>query len=56
MICYKDMTFCKSSCTNIDCFRLLTEQVFLDANEFGLPVAQSDFSDTCEAYMPPKEN
>lgn len=61
MLCYKDMTFCRSDCTNKSCFRFLSDKIEEDAlawtktfqpdAEYGL-VALSDFSDTCGAYQP----
>lgn len=42
MICWKDMTFCSfwRECANAaDCRRALTDDVVLDAQRHGLPVA-----------------
>lgn len=54
MICYKDMTFCKSDCINTNCFRNWTEEKNKDAKKWwgsdGAPVAFSDFSKNCEGY------
>jgi len=56
MICFKDMTFCDSDCTNKDCARLWTEELQKQADEWwggagkGAPVAFSDFSGGCEEY------
>ena len=48
MICYKDMTFCSSSCGNTKCHRFLSEQVVLDAQKWWgsnkAPIAVSDFN------------
>ena len=59
MICYKDMTFCNSNCTNRACSRFVSEDVKEGARNWwgsdDYPIALSDFSDTCEAYeAPPK--
>lgn len=57
MICYKDMTFCRSDCVNFNCFRNYTDDIHLAAREWwkhdpdNIPVAFSDFSATCGAYM-----
>lgn len=50
-LCYKDQTFCKSDCTNMECFRYYDSGVEKDAQEFGLPVALSDFSKGCKHYV-----
>lgn len=56
MICYKDMTFCCSDCTNDSCFRYFGEEQSKGAKEWwshnsdNAPVAFSDFSDTCKGY------
>lgn len=54
MICYKDMTFCNSDCTNSSCKRKLTDEIFKEAKDWwgddGAPVAISDFSKSCEEY------
>lgn len=52
MICYKDRTFCKSDCTQRSCYRYYDEEVAKDAEDFGLPVALSDFSNDCQWYKP----
>jgi hypothetical protein len=49
-LCYKDQTFCNSDCTNSACFRFIHKDLFTEANDFGLPVAMSDFSPSCEYY------
>lgn len=53
-LCYKDKTFCQSDCVNFECHRYYDGGVAKDAAEFGLPVALSDFSKTCEHYTKPK--
>jgi hypothetical protein len=54
MICYKDMTFCKSDCINTNCFRNWTEEKSKDAKKWwgsdNAPVAFSDFSKDCKDY------
>jgi hypothetical protein len=54
MICYKDKTFCSSDCLNQECYRYADAGTEKDAEEFGLPMAWSDFSKTCPYYLPPK--
>lgn len=56
MICYKDMTFCSAECRNYNCPRNYTDDIHQAAREWwggdhdDMPVAFSDFSDTCEEY------
>lgn len=56
MICYKDMTFCKSDCLNTKCFRYFGSKQAKGAREWwshdpdNAPVAFSDFSSRCEGY------
>ena len=52
MISYKDMTFCVANCSVITCHRYITDKLRQDAEEFGLGIAQSDFSTSCSAYTP----
>lgn len=54
MLCYKDRTFCSANCANEKCSVLFTEKVEKDAAKFGLPVACSDFSDSCDDYIEKK--
>lgn len=61
MICYKDQTFCSSDCKNDTCFRHFTDEVheaarlwwfdFQPDTPDNAPIAFSDFSKTCVAYM-----
>ena len=51
MISYKDRCYCIAKCPLDSCSRKLTAQVMLDAAKFGLPVSQSDFSTSCEAFQ-----
>lgn len=55
MTCYKDQTFCASDCVNTECFRYYDSGVAADAREFGLPVALSDFTKSCNYYLKPKK-
>ncbi len=45
-----DMTFCASDCTNYSCKRMLSYSVVCAHEDMDKPIAQSDFSDTCEEY------
>lgn len=59
MICFRDMTFCGSDCTNSACRRHFGPDEKAAADRWwGLdgeaPVALSDFSETCPDYMPPE--
>lgn len=53
MLCYRDMTFCGNSdtCSKVrDCHRGITKEVQSAADSFGLPLAISDFKETCSEY------
>ena len=50
MICYLDMTFCRSDCINEKCHRNVTDSVREGAEEINLPLALCDFSDDCDLY------
>lgn len=54
MMSYKDMTFCKSDCTNLDCHRILTTYVKQDSAKWWendeAPIAVRNFSKTCKDY------
>ena len=57
MICFRDMTFCGSDCTNTYCRRHFSEQVVFAAREWwggdDAPIALSDFSQDCDEYCAP---
>lgn len=51
MITYRDRTFCNNTlCTNLNCDRRVTNKLFAEAEEFGLPLSISDFGTQCEGY------
>lgn len=56
MLCYKDLTFCKSDCTNSKCFRQYNEKVVEGARAWwshdsdNAPIATSDLSKVCDYY------
>lgn len=50
MLCYKDRTFCEAKCSNTECSRLLTHELEVEADNFGLPLAVSDFSNDCKEF------
>tara|TARA_R100000687_G_C6382291_1_gene133220 strand:- start:394 stop:573 length:180 start_codon:yes stop_codon:yes gene_type:complete len=56
MICFRDMTFCWSNCTNTACHRYFGEEEQKAAEDWWEPlegeppVAFSDFSSTCPDY------
>jgi len=56
MICYKDMSFCGSDCTNSSCFRHFGEAEKKGAEMWwggpNAPVAFMDFSGSCPDYKP----
>ena len=55
-LCYKDMTFCWSDCTNTTCLRHFGDaeregsRKWWDHDPDNAPVAMSDYSEVCEAY------
>lgn len=57
MICYKDMTFCRSDCLNRECHRHFGEKERAGAKEWWgsdeAPIAFSDFSTKCTEYQKP---
>jgi len=50
MICYRDMSFCQSDCTNTECPRFISEAAVEGSEKTGLPLSVSDFSETCPEY------
>ena len=56
MMCYKDMTFCWSDCTNTSCHRYFGATQEKEADMWwggpNAPVALSDFSGSCPDYKP----
>lgn len=65
MICFLDRTFCKSDCTNTECFRNFTPALQQrsiewwkgfgeDLQDQGPPVAWSDFTSMCDFYKAPE--
>jgi hypothetical protein len=50
-LCYKDRTYCESDCANTRCRRFIYKTLFKEAEDFGLPVAVSDFSPDCIDYV-----
>jgi hypothetical protein len=51
MLSYKDRTFCKSDCLNMECDRYFDGGVAKDASDLGLPVSLTDFSASCQNYI-----
>lgn len=64
MLCFRDMTFCKSDCINTECRRHFGEddraaaakwwEMFKSPDE-GPPIAFADFSKGCKDYRPPEK-
>jgi hypothetical protein len=60
MMCFRDMTFCGSNCTNEACRRHYGEDEAAAARDWwnGMegspPIAWADFSGDCADYQPPK--
>lgn len=58
MICYRDMTFCSSDCTNAECPQHWDDAKQAAADKWwgkpGAPVAFADFSHACDRYVPSK--
>lgn len=59
MMCFNDMTYCGSDCTNQQCSRHFGPDDEAEAKRWwggdNAPVAFSDFSNGCEHYKQPKE-
>ena len=57
MLCFKDMTFCSSDCTNEECGRHYGAEDRVAAEKWwggpGAPVAFTDFSKHCDEYVAP---
>ena len=56
MLCYRDMSFCRSDCTNQACFRFISEAVVEGSERTGLPLATCDFSESCKDHQPEKKD
>lgn len=63
MICFRDMTFCKSDCTNEQCRRHFGVDDKIAARKWWEmfdcpndepPIAWSDFSEGCKDYKRPE--
>ena len=60
MLCYKDKSFCSAKCAETHCHRQFTDKERENADKWWatwgsthpVPVAFSDFSPTCPAYIP----
>lgn len=57
-MCFRDMTFCKSDCTNATCVRHFGDKERAESVVWwggpGAPIAFGDFSKDCAAYIAPK--
>lgn len=57
MLCYKDMTFCRSDCKNSQCFRFFSEEVREGSRKWwshdpdNAPIAFANFSNNCDGYI-----
>lgn len=53
MMCFRDMTFCSSDCTNNACHRFFGPEHREEAEDWmeNPPVAFSDFSSGCPDYI-----
>jgi hypothetical protein len=52
MMCYRDRTYCQGPCAFTGCSRQITDDVTKAAERAGLPLAISDFRNTCRDYVP----
>lgn len=58
MISFKDQTFCSAPCKRDTCFRHWTDELQKAARNWwshapdDAPIAFSDFSETCQEYLP----
>lgn len=61
MICYRDITFCKSDCVNDKCHRFLSDAVRQGARGWwshdpdNAPIAMLNMSEGCGNYIAPEE-
>ena len=62
MLCFKDMTFCSATCANKNCSRNWRLRDKSDYEEWSMRfdngeglIAITDFSNTCNEYMPVEE-
>jgi hypothetical protein len=62
MMCFKDMTFCSATCANKNCSRNWRLRDKSDYEKWSMRfnnneglIAFSDFSNTCNEYMPVEE-
>ncbi len=55
MLCYRDMTFCASDCTNAECSRFVSPRIEAEVARLDMAMAMSDFSKSCDEYKPPIE-
>ena len=56
MLCFRDMTFCRSDCTNKECWRHFGPDDQAAARAWlgeDAPVDFADFSHDCPDYQPP---
>lgn len=58
MMCYRDRTYCDAPCAvgpaaagRALCSRFVTDEVRAAADRAGLPLALSDFRDTCPRFV-----
>ena len=56
MLCYRDRTFCNAECSNNECPIRVTDKLWKEADDFGLPLALADFSNTCKVFIPNKNS
>jgi len=59
MLCFRDMSFCDSDCTNTECHRHFGPSDRAAARAWwggpGAPVDVKDFSKDCDHYQQPEE-
>jgi hypothetical protein len=61
MMCFRDMSFCSSNCTNVGCHRHYGPDEKEAARRWWrdmpgeAPVAFMDFSPNCRDYIPPRD-
>lgn len=53
MMCYRDRTYCSAPCVTVECSRCVTPEIEAASERSGMPLALSDFRDTCGRYVPP---
>lgn len=52
MLCYKDRSFCMVPCANLECHRVVTDEVLEGSKKTGLPISIADYRTPDCGYLP----